>query len=187
MEKPIAIYIHGFGSSFDSNSEKIKSLEKIFNVCGITLDYTKSYKEIIKELKEFNSNILADIVIGTSLGGFYANQLSVSDRISFVAINPSIEPKITLKKYLGSGIDYNGNSYYLEENTINEYPNFIDKGYGLILLDENDNVINPERTKELYKESYRVISFEGGSHRFEHIEESLELILNFYNSVFIPE
>jgi predicted esterase YcpF (UPF0227 family) len=187
MEKPIAIYIHGFGSKYDPESNKIKSLNKIFNVHGITLDYTKSYNSIIKELKEFNSKVLADIIIGTSLGGFYANQLGVLIKEPFVSINPSIEPKITLKKYIGKGIDYNNKPYELNESTVNEYPEFINSAYGLILLDKDDDVIDPNRTIELYKDTYRIVSFNGGSHRFEHIEESLNPILKFYESVFIPE
>ena len=52
-------------------------------------------------------------------------------------------------------------------------------GCGLILLDEGDEVIDARHTREVLKDYYQVEMFEGGNHRFAHMEEALPLIASF--------
>ena len=48
--------------------------------------------------------------------------------------------------------------------------------FRLILLDMADEVIDSSITLEKYQEIAKVVTFEGGSHGFEHIEEALPVI-----------
>lgn len=171
------LYIHGFKASFNESSNKVTQLKTIGNVFGYTIDYSKPFIEILKELISFDRHIAnSDLIIGSSLGGFFASHVGSLTETPFVAINPSIEPKETLKKYLSEGT--------IKEDIIESYRSFNLKGCGLILLDSDDEVIDSKKTSEVLKDSYKVRLFKGGNHRFSHMKESLEEIKSFYENSF---
>ena len=174
-------YIHGFGSSFDETSAKITTLKTLGEVSGVDIDYTKSFSDIKKLLIEKIIESKADLIVGTSMGGYYAAELGNELGVPFVAINPAITPYISLQKYVGNGVDWTGKSYSLKKKTVDEYHDISTTGAGLILLDNGDDVIDSTKTFETLKDKYSVKCFEGGSHRFEHMNESLDLIKCFYD------
>ena len=49
-------------------------------------------------------------------------------------------------------------------------------GYGLILLDRGDKLMDSEKTAEFIGDRYNIVMFEGGNHRFAHMRESLNHI-----------
>ena len=51
---------------------------------------------------------------------------------------------------------------------------------GLILLDKGDELLNSLETEENLKDSYAVTSFNGGSHRFDHMKDACPVIEQFY-------
>ncbi len=51
-------------------------------------------------------------LIGSSLGGYYATYLSDYFNIPAVLINPSVNPKGTLRQYLGRSTNFYDNSFY---------------------------------------------------------------------------
>jgi len=56
------------------------------------------------------------------------------------------------------------------------------KSYGLILLDDGDEVIQADGVfAKGYDSDHGVLKHEGGSHRFEHMDESLDEIKKHYN------
>ena len=176
------LYLHGFGSVFDSQGDKCLSLSKIGKVYGIDIDYTISRKVIIENITAQILENEIDIIMGTSLGGYFANIVGVQLGIPFVMINPVTDPLASLKYYLGDGIDYLGRKYTLDESVISEYlPAFTDP-CGLLLLDEGDTVIDVNKTVEYFDGAYETKMFLEGTHRFEHMSESLNIIEEFYNT-----
>ncbi|MDO6678430.1 MULTISPECIES: YqiA/YcfP family alpha/beta fold hydrolase [unclassified Shewanella] len=175
------LYIHGFGSQFDETSDKINLLNTIGSVVGITIDYTKSSESIEKALKEFSSQESIDLIVGTSLGGYWANRIGSKIGVPFVSINPAISPKTSLAKYVGQGITYFGEPYLLTKEVIENYSDFLLEGCGLILVDLADEVLSADKTIEMLGSRFGVMSFEGGNHRFAHLQESLGEIKNFYH------
>jgi len=176
------LYIHGFGSQFDSVSDKVSLLKQIGSVVGITLDYTEGSESIEKTLLEFASLQPIDLIIGTSLGGYWANRIGSKIGVPFVSINPAISPKDTLKKYVGEGITYYGLPYYLSQQVVDGYSDFLQDGCGLILVDLADEVLDAAKTVEVLTNRFDVKSFKGGNHRFAHLKESLGLIEQFFES-----
>jgi len=174
------IYIHGFKSQFKEQSEKVQALSKLGKVSGLTLDYTKTFDEVKNTLHKFVLDNDIDLVVGTSLGGYYSSIIGASAGIPFVAINPVIDPISTLNKYIGDGFTFSGDAYILKKETITTYPGFALDGCGLILLDRDDELINSEETLLTLKNSYGTKMFEGGNHRFAHINESLSEINSFF-------
>lgn len=169
------MYVHGFGSLFDPESEKIQTLSKLGEVNGISVDWSKPETALL-DLMEFAQSYEPDLVVGTSMGGWGASYVAPTVAAPFVAINPAIDPANTLRKYLGEGIDHIGRRYTLVEEDIATLPTLNEKGCAMILLDMADQVIDPNVTLNKYSKVYDVRTFEGGSHRFEHMQESLELI-----------
>ena len=169
-------YCHGFASQFDPSSPKLEMLSKLGPVLGHNIDYTKPAEEVVQHCQDELIKADIDLVVGTSMGGWLANIVGARAGIPFVAINPAIDPSQTLKKYVGAGLDFQGEEYELTESVVGSYGTFATNGCGLILLDQGDDVIDWKVTHDMFQKHYSVVSFPGGSHRFEHMEESLPLI-----------
>ena len=174
------LYVHGFGSQFDETSNKIQSLKDLGTVFGVNIDYTRSKHELFEELCLVAIELGIDLLVGTSMGGYMAAAVGDKLGIPFVAINPAIKPDEPLKKYLGTHKTYYGEPYTLSEETTCTFGSIETTGCGLILLDKGDDVIPYQDTKQLLEKHYSVKVFEGGSHRFEHMSESISLIDDFY-------
>jgi predicted esterase YcpF (UPF0227 family) len=172
------LYIHGFGSAFDPESEKVKALGTLGTVYGVNLDYTMPF-EVTKELvADAIQHHQIDLIVGTSMGGYTASQCAAG--IPFVAINPAIDPATSLQKYLGWHTDYSGNKFCLTPQIIQDLPKFNTVGAGLILLDLADEVIDANITQAELQSHYKVVAWAGGHHRFAHIAEALPIISDFY-------
>jgi len=173
------LYIHGFGSCFNQNSEKVRALSEIGEVFGIEIDYTKLFTDIEVAIIGLIIKKDIDLIVGTSMGGFCASVTGTKTGVPFVAINPVLEPVKTLSKYIGDGIDFSGNTYKLERKTLSSYPSFSLNGCGLILLDRGDELIDSNQTAKILDQYYKIRIFDHGHHRFAHIQESLDDIRIF--------
>ena len=119
-------------------------------------------------------------LVGTSLGGFWASIFGNRLGIPAVLINPTIKPYISLKRYVGRKLP---NFVTREKNRLDAgvpgtYSDIEASGNFLVLLDMGDQVLDYRAAFDWF-EGQNVISFEGGSHRFDHMEESLPHIKKF--------
>ena len=171
-------YIHGFASSFDTKSDKVSTLSQIGDVTGFSYDYTQTYSEIVSQLRDsIRSRKDIDVIVGTSLGGYFAAALGCIFGIPFASINPAVDPRSSLLKYCGDGTSWDGRKYNLRKEVVETYPEFSTSGgCGVILLDLGDEVIDSLETAKLLTPFYRIVTFEGGTHRFAHMQESLQHI-----------
>jgi len=173
---PSLYYLHGFASHFDITNPKIHTLAKLGSVRGHNIDYTLPAEDVIEDSLDKLMQVNPDAIIGTSMGGWLAAILASEASMPFVALNPVIDPSKTLKHYIGKGQDYQGSPYELTPAVVDSYYSITENGHGLILLDQGDEVIDWRGTHEALDGYYPVHSFAGGSHRFEHMENALELI-----------
>lgn len=176
MPKLNILYIHGFGSQVDPNGDKQAALRKIASVAAFAPDYSQGYKKVLAEVEPLLQQ--ADLLIGTSMGGFLVSRLSEATGKPFVAINPVLAPSAVLSKYIGSHLDYYGRAFTLTADTANGYPDFLPSQRGIVLLDMGDELIDSEATLGAIGQQMVVHAFAGGSHRFSHMEEALPLIEN---------
>lgn len=136
------LYIHGYNSSSTSPSVKIAQLENEFKtVYRIAPDYDLGYESALKEVLDFVKQIKSegssvDALVGTSMGGYLAADVSQKLVVPYVSINPCIYPSISLEKY---GLD---------DDVLDSYPAFLvdSVARGLVLLGMQDNVIDPHET-----------------------------------------
>ena len=97
-------YIHGYGSSSTGDSAiMFRDMAPDYGFDFYGFDY--SVDDLSDPLKIHNNivdkiNQLGDvIVVGSSLGGYFANLAALATDSPMVLINPSIHPEIALKKY----------------------------------------------------------------------------------------
>jgi predicted esterase YcpF (UPF0227 family) len=169
-------YLHGFASRFDTTSEKLKALAGLGPVYGHDIDYTSGSEDVIEVGLDKLMQVNPDLLVGTSMGGWLAGILGAESGLPFVAINPVTDPAYTLKSRIGQGVDHQGQAYQLTDDVVTGYYPFTRYGSGIVLLDQGDELIPWTDTITALGDYFPVYSFEGGSHRFEHMEEALELI-----------
>jgi len=160
------LYLHGFGGHYSPQKKKVQELSQLGEVSGYSIDWTRPSETILKEAKKHIGGV--DLVVGISMGGWLAATLGDRNEIPFVAMNPMIDPK---NSYLLKSL--------LEPEIIDGYSDFPKNEAGLILLDQGDRVINSYVTYDKMHEYYDCRLFTGGSHRFEHIKESISIIRSF--------
>lgn len=171
------MYIHGFGSRFDPNSSKVKHLEKLGCISGISYDYTEVPDVNIPLFLEFITENKIDIVVGTSLGGWYASK--IGHGIPYVALNPSIRPSISLMRYVGEeAYDHWGTPYHLSSTFPEKFEDFTGDGCGIVMINKGDDDIPHTEIDEI-ETKIKIFKFDGGDHRFTNIESALPIIDGF--------
>ncbi len=95
--------IHGYkGSSENSACLALKELG--YDVISPQLDYdAESPENILSLLSDVLSDSKPDVIVGTSLGGFFALLLSIESGLPSVLVNPCLMPFITLPQLEYSG------------------------------------------------------------------------------------
>ncbi|WP_278349951.1 MULTISPECIES: YqiA/YcfP family alpha/beta fold hydrolase [Marinobacter] len=169
-------YLHGFASRFDITSDKLKTLAKLGPVYGHDIDYTQGAEDVIEDSLDKLMQVNPDLLVGTSMGGWLAGVLGAESGVPFVAINPVTDPAHTLRHWIGQGVDHQGQAYQLTDEVVSSYYPFTHHGSGIVLLDQGDELLPWKDTVGALGDYFPVHSFEGGSHRFEHMEEALKLI-----------
>jgi predicted esterase YcpF (UPF0227 family) len=187
------IYLHGFQSS--SRSQKAcalqeylaeKNLSESFGFHSPDLPFSpvKTLK-IIEKLVQGNPNV---VLMGSSMGGFYAAYASQYFKCPAVLINPVADPDFLFDSMLGENLE---NPYTAERHTfvqadldflrsISEF-GFPFAELIFCLLETGDEVLDYRLAEKKYKLCQQKI-IEGGDHRFQSFEACLPEILHFYKN-----
>ncbi len=184
------IYLHGFNSTGKSAKGRFLK-ENLENIPVLTPTYHHDPQQAIAHLEslveEHTTREPALMLVGSSLGGYYAQYLAHRFRLKLVLINPALMPLTTLHEFLGKNTNfYTGESYILTQNHLdalleldvpvpcaNPVPT-------LLLVDKGDEVIDYHTAVTRYRDCAQVIMYEGGNHQFQHMPEGLSLIQEFY-------
>ncbi len=198
MKKAI-IYLHGFNSaSLNLDGKLLTSKEKLLVLqqfclkmdilfCTPNVDY-RNFEGIVEDML-FQWNQYLDqsydvVFMGSSMGGFASQYLAMKTGCKAIMINPAITPSELLPQFIGVAENYEtGQPYQWDQSNCEQYRKYenelessvqqIDR---TILLDMADELIDSEKTLSDYKEKANVVTFEGGSHSFEHIKQALAII-----------
>lgn len=178
------MYCHGFASNFDPNKDKVKALSSVAPVFGLTVDYTQHPMDVFAAFAETLVEQPSSLIVGTSMGGFFAAWLGSELGLPFVAINPAVTPATSLRKYIGAGMTHFGTTFHLPQDVVEAYADlpFRCDGDGEVVLDLGDEVIDAHTTIAIIGDRLPIVTFEGGSHRFEHMPELCQLLrIHFFN------
>lgn len=119
--------------------------------------------------------------MGTSLGGYWTNNFAAAYGISAVIINPAIDPKHTLVKYIGESVaeviwtppDADAYTDFTPESAVQR----------IVLLAKDDDVIAYLPTLNLLERHATIRVFESGGHTFSD-EASLNAIRKVVQEAF---
>ena len=175
------LYIHGFASC--GNSNKTKLLKQHFdNVFApdVPIDPDKAISFLQKLIVDNEINL----IIGSSLGGFYAAHLAEKFQIKTILLNPSTQPFITLAPYVGENEYFcTGEKFEWKQEHIVKLMSYAISDNSiqtsvLVLLQKGDEVLDYTKAESVYKK-YEVIVQEEGNHRFENLDEYIGKIREF--------
>ena len=127
------------------------------------------------------------LLVGSSLGGFWARYLAPELNAGMVLINPGIHPDVELLDVVGPNKnEATGEEYVLSEAEVKalarcKHPYCDPKVPTLLLLDEGDDLLDYRVAQSYYRDCGQVIVYPGGSHRFNHMAEALPDILMLYD------
>lgn len=166
----IIFVFHGYGSTSETSRsvKEIKEMYKEYEI--VTMDYdadkpTPSEAQMSEKISTLLNTKFSDaeevVFLGISLGGFWARYFSNKYPFSkLIMVNPSLDPKNSLQKYMSQEkcFDY----IKFEVDDLSSTPIFV-------LLAEDDQVVNPLLTKQLYDNRAMLKTCNGG-HRLDLLE-----------------
>jgi predicted esterase YcpF (UPF0227 family) len=174
MKNLHVVYFHGFASS--PNSSTVTQLRKVFPdlyAARVPFRFTQNaIKDLTDELRGYLSKNAKKgqrvVFVGTSLGGFFAIKMAEAFDCPVVAINPSTNPSLELKQYLGRNEIYGSNAAFdFTQGDLKSFQSAKLKNGPLVkvLVGSQDKVISPEKSKRLFSN----VSVYNTGHRFENI------------------
>jgi predicted esterase YcpF (UPF0227 family) len=184
------IYLHGFNSTGDSAKGQFLK-ENLLDISVLTPTYHFDPRRAIPRLEKLiQENLSAEkplMLIGSSLGGYYAQYLAHQFKLKTVLINPALMPLTTLSDYLGENTNfYTGEKYTLTQAHLDalfslDIPDpCITPVPTLLLLDKGDEILDYRVAVARYQNCAEIVMFNGGDHQFQHMAASLSRIKTFY-------
>jgi predicted esterase YcpF (UPF0227 family) len=190
---PLYLYIHGFNSS--PQSYKVRQLQSWLSDQGQadrllvpSLPYQPAEAAALLEalMIEYRSRPL--VLLGSSLGGFYATWLTekfaAQQSLSAVLINPSVRPFDLLDVWLGENENiYTHERYLLTREHLQQLKalhcaQLADPSRYLLLTQTGDEVLDYRQGVEKYSESAQIVT-PGGEHGFANFESYWPRIFEF--------
>lgn len=186
------LYIHGFLSS--GNSNKASVLKKYFGTKekiispDLPIEPFKAFQLLENNLN--SSNDPRKLIVGSSLGAFYALLLHKKYKIPAILINPAIYPWIQLKVFIGENTNpATGKKFLWEEKYLTQLKELEDnseKYFDLkdvfLIVASDDELINYNETISLLGKTGSLIIWDDSGHEFRRFPEAMELIEEFYNN-----
>ena len=156
------LFFHGLDSSRDST--KFHAINAQEKYC-INVDYRNlNFETVAQFYHDIIEKINPNIIVGHSLGGYWALLMSLKYQIPCVVANPSLQP-----------------------NFRDDYPAISDTDLNhdiqqMAYLELGDEILDMHGTKEFLENYMQIQSIEGGHHRLEYPEKINDLILEIEKS-----
>jgi predicted esterase YcpF (UPF0227 family) len=155
------MYFPGFGGN--KNSETYREILGKYKDSKFIVYNNINAEDAFLQIQNQIQNCLSGnlLLIGQSLGGFWAEHFAIKYDFNSILINPSIQPEESLKKY------------DLFDDDLDSFKKFklqeISKKRTSIILSKNDTVVNPKPVLEKYKSLADFRYVEGG-HKLSEFE-----------------
>jgi uncharacterized protein len=185
------VYLHGLDSAGSSGKAAfiraalphIEVVSPTYPAHTAELAVARLTHELTELFEARDADSEPRILVGSSMGGFYGAWLA--SRLGFhhlLMINPALQPWQLLKQVVGwhfnEALEH---GYFLSSRMVSDTKAFAVEADELkvpttVLVDKGDELIDYRIAEEVYGESVEILSFEGGSHSFEHMHEAVKLI-----------
>ena len=126
-------------------------------------------------------------LVGSSMGGFYAQYLGHAFNRPYIMINPALDPIGLFTQYQGTHVNphtqeiININQWY-RDDLKDYYQHPSQEIASLLLLDRGDEVIDYQIAQRLYSVKqplHKTQVFEGGDHAFQNLDNAKAMIQKF--------
>jgi len=152
-----AIYFHGLESS--QGGIKVQFLDQEVDFLEApAMDYTK--EDIFEEWLDYVKNEEPDLLIGSSMGGYFAMALATHTGIPVLVFNPAIHSRSIEIKGLESGTE---------------------KLTGLVVLGKKDEVINPGPTISMLQGTQNTLDISIEKEMGHRVP--LDVFIDMYNKI----
>jgi predicted esterase YcpF (UPF0227 family) len=186
----ILIYLHGLNSSGLSQKAGILR-QKLAPIPVLAPSYPAHRPDdAVAVLSDFFDKLTGSerpLVVGSSMGGFYGQYLARRYPMAHLfMINPALRPWDLLTEFRGQhmttadGVDYPIDDALIERTRKYRIDNPCDGIVTTLFLDQGDEVIDYRIAESIYANCGRVIVFERGDHAFQHLDEAIEVIREFF-------
>jgi len=192
------LYLHGFKSSPDSHKAQLtQAFFAKYDVAqnlhipqlppepGKAMDDAQFlYEQLIDEVGAENV-----LVIGSSLGGYYASYLVEHFGGRAALINPAVKPYELLRDYLGVNKNYHNDETFIVTEDYIEELRAIDVAplrfprHHLLLLKTQDETLDYRQAVSKYRNGPSFIEY-GGDHSYQDYNLRLPSIMNFAASAY---
>ena len=177
------LFIHGFASC--GLGQKSRCLINHFGQDQVLApDLPFRPDEAITLLRALTEQHPVDLLVGSSLGGYYATWLNREQPIPTVLVNPAVRPVELLTGYLGPHTRWcDGAAFEFTEADAVQLSAMYrpelrrDERY-LVLLQTGDEVLDYHQAVDYYRDHPLIIE-QGGNHRFENLADYLPRIAAF--------
>ena len=187
------IYLHGFGSS--GNAFKARLIKRLYPDIPIySPDLPFEPAKAIALLNTYiGQKIRKDrcLLIGSSLGGFYALHLNAVFNVPAILLNPTVQPIKDLKKRIETEKDFNHNlhegwknEYRKQMSTLNHKPEEIQNSNVSVYLNRDDEILDYKIAQQYFeKVGCKLIMSNTGGHVFLNFTKILPEIIDYYHNL----
>ncbi len=184
--KPVLFYLHGFNSS--PASWKAQAVARYIAQRDLPIDYRVPrlpfVPDQVNEMLVQEMTALRDrrvVLMGSSMGGFYASCMAERFDLQAVLINPAVHPHELLRAYLGENRNYHDDEVNVLEECHIEQLRAMERPLQRpsrfwVLVQAGDETLDFRLATERYRTS-RLSIEPGGSHGFDHFERHVPALL----------
>ena len=186
------VYVHGFQGS--PRSAKARQLGKAlarerntvaYRVPALGFEPRAAMRAVENTLDELAAaGCAAPVLVGSSMGGFYASCLAERRALRAVLVNPAVRPFELFRHRLGPVENpWTGERHVLCEadlDALREYdvPRLSRPADCLLMLQTGDETLDWRQAWQKYVDC-PVVKLIGGNHAFEHFEDTFPLLYRF--------
>lgn|GEM_PF-805883 len=179
--------IHGYGGTAHNTAYNILNKFCPGQIVSPQFDYDKySPNNIVSILERLIEAENISVIVGTSLGGFFACCMNRKHEMPIILVNPCLLPFITLRQISNT---YNFARYGKQLfELFGQHMGELDRRYISTIVGKSDEIINHETTTKYFIRNKRWYKVNGGHHleRTDELSAAFQNILIYYNK-YLPE
>lgn len=184
------IYLHGFQSSALSiKGQYLQAFcQNRHNIQVHLPDLNMPPQQVLAHVAKMIERLDQVVLIGSSLGGFYATQLVATHAVPAVLINPAMRPWQLFHDLFGSELPYVVNAKWtLDQTQLDQLeqmalPFVQDADKILVLLQQDDEVLDYREAQRYYSNashSSMIITEANGNHAMDNFADKIPMALQF--------
>lgn len=180
------IYIHGFNSSpasFKARVLRNALAQRAPAVAFMAPALPHSPQAAARLLDALVAVNAGAVLVGSSLGGYYATWLAERHNLRAVLVNPAVRPYELLEGHVGrqknlyTGEEYDFTSAHVAELRALEHATITPQRY-FLMVETGDEVLDYRHAVARYKGARQLV-IEGGDHGFGDFEKYLDAVFEF--------